>query len=109
MTDTLAPSTTASATLSSAQTALGVSWASPGEGLWVASRHEADGTIFLGFVEKTLDEYLVVDGEGTALGRFPDLRSAQAVLGADPSPAAPQRGWAHAGATVVPPSRLRRR
>ncbi len=108
MTDTLARTTSAAP---SAESAAHVSWASPGEDLWVATRRDGDGTMFLGFVEKTLDEFLVVDGEGTARGRFPDLQSAQAVFAARDgrSPAGAEHGWADAGATVVAPSRLRRR
>ncbi|WP_072313484.1 hypothetical protein [Agrococcus sp. Marseille-P2731] len=92
MTDTLAPIRTQNA--SDALTALtvrttqhdvvtaphGLTWASPGNGLWVASRHDETGTTFLGFVEESLEEYLAVDGAGVSLGRFPDLRSAQAAF-----------------------------
>ncbi|WP_413320123.1 hypothetical protein AA0Z99_05245 [Agrococcus sp. 1P02AA] len=89
MTDTLSPIRThdafdapaASTTQSDVSTApRGMTWASPGNGLWVASRHDATGTTFLGFVEESLEEYLAVDGAGLSLGRFPDLRSAQAAF-----------------------------
>jgi hypothetical protein len=87
-----------------------ITWASPGTGLWVASRGDAEGTTFLGFVEETLEEFVAVDGAGASLGRFADLQSAQAAFATgSPSPAmttGPIR-WADAGARVVAPSSLR--
>lgn len=83
-----------------------VTWATPGNGLWVASRADDDGLTFLGFVEESLEEFVAVDGAGASLGRYPDLAAAQASFSMDD--AAPIRdGWDAAGATLVRPSRLR--
>ena len=87
-----------------------ITWASPGDGLWVASRGGAEGTTFLGFVEQTLEEFVAVDGRGASLGRFGDLRSAQAAFAAgDPSPALTTGpiSWVDAGASVVALASLR--
>ncbi|ERG65438.1 hypothetical protein L332_13435 [Agrococcus pavilionensis RW1] len=87
-----------------------ITWASPGSGLWVASRTDSEGTTFLGFVEETLEEFVAVDGAGRSFGRFSALREAQAAFAAgSPSPAlttGPIR-WVDAGARVVAPSSLR--
>ncbi|MBO1768695.1 hypothetical protein [Agrococcus sp. TF02-05] len=117
MTDTLTrpeASATAPATLAEAAHAVGgssrITWASPGTGLWVASRGGVEGTTFLGFVEETLEEYVAVDGAGRSLGRFSDLRSAQAAFAAgSPSPALTTGPipWIDAGARVVARSSLR--
>jgi hypothetical protein len=90
--------------------ASGITWASPGDGLWVASRSGAEGTTFLGFVEETLEEYVAVDGAGASLGRFGDLRSAQAAFSTGhPSPALTTGpiSWVDAGASVVVPASAR--
>lgn len=86
-----------------------ITWVSPGDDLWVASLHGDDGTTFLGFVELSLDEFLAVSGEGESLGRFPDLRSAQAAFDAALPRTGADRAWSRSGATVVKPSRLRLR
>lgn len=103
MTDTLArPHRTASPLDPS------ITWASPGDGLWVASRLDADGAVFLGFVEESLEEFVAVDGSGASLGRHADLEAAQAAF----SPVAldsAQTDWRAAGATVVRRSKLRLR
>lgn len=100
MTDTLARPHRTASSLDSA-----ITWASPGNGLWVASRLDDEGAVFLGFVEESLEEFVAVDGTGASLGRHADLRSAQAAF----SPAALEPDWRAAGATVVPRSRLRLR
>ena len=108
MTDTLARPDASAAAPDSAQGV--IAWASPGDGLWVASRTARDGVTFLGFVEETLGEFVAVDGAGASLGRFPDLRAAQGSFAAgSPSPALTTRTarWADVGARLVAPSRLR--
>lgn len=87
-----------------------ITWASPGDGLWVASRGGVEGTTFLGFVEETLEEFVAVDGSGASLGRFGDLRSAQAAFATgDPSPALTTApiSWVDVGASLVAPASLR--
>ncbi|WP_156906091.1 hypothetical protein [Agrococcus lahaulensis] len=111
MTDTLArPEVSVAAPDSVTGAAGAISWASPGSGLWVATRTDREGTTFLGFVEETLEEFVAVDGAGRSLGRFSDLREAQAAFAAgNPSPAlttGPIR-WIDVGARVVTRSSLR--
>ncbi|GAA1418960.1 hypothetical protein [Agrococcus citreus] len=85
-----------------------ITWASPGNGLWVASRLDDEGAVFLGFVEESLEEFVAVDGTGASLGRHTDLGSAKAAF--SPIEHEAQRSdWRAAGATVVPRSRLRLR
>jgi hypothetical protein len=108
MTDTLARPEASAAAPDAAPG--GISWASPGDGLWVASRAGVEGVTFLGFVEETLDEFVAVDGAGASLGRFADLGAAQASFATgSPSPALTTGAtrWADAGARLVAPSRLR--
>lgn len=119
MTDTLArPQASAAASASLDGRATGararasarITWASPGDGLWVASRNGPEGTTFLGFVEETLEEFVAVDGAGASLGRFGDLPSAQAAfVSGDPSPALTTGpiSWVDAGASLVRPASLR--
>ncbi len=103
MTDTLArPHRTASSLDTS------ITWASPGDGLWVASRLDEDGAVFLGFVEESLEEFVAVDGTGASLGRHAELASAQAAFSPTADESTPS-GWRAAGATVVARSRLRLR
>lgn len=58
----------------------GIVWATPGEDLWVATRTTDEGTAFLGFVERTFEEYVAVDGEGASLGRHRTLQAARAAF-----------------------------
>lgn len=102
MTDTLALSHHAASSLDP------ITWASPGDGLWVASRLDDDGAVFLGFVEESLEEFVAVDGAGASLGRHADLATAQAAFSAIGEDSTPT-GWRDAGATVVPRSKLRLR
>lgn len=85
-------------------------WASPGDDLWVASRPAARGLQFLGFVERSLDDFIAVDGSGTSMGRHADLAAAQrAVVAAHaPSGVAPA-SWSETGAPVLSVSALRSR
>lgn len=110
MTDTLIRPEVAVAAPDTVAASGGITWASPGNGIWVASRSDSEGTTFLGFVEETLEEFVAVDGAGRSLGRFSDLRAAQASFAAgSPSPAlttGPIR-WIDAGARVVSGSSLR--
>ncbi|GAA3599355.1 hypothetical protein [Agrococcus terreus] len=55
-------------------------WATPGEDLWVASRHADGTTTFHGFIEHAFGEYVAVDGEGASLGRHATLEAAQAAF-----------------------------
>ena len=111
MTDTLArPEVSVAAPDTADNPHGGISWASPGSGLWVATRTDREGTTFLGFVEETLEEFVAVDGAGRSLGRFSELGEAQAAFAAgSPSPAlttGPIRSI-DAGARVAAPSSLR--
>jgi hypothetical protein len=85
-----------------------LSWVSPGADLWVASRSDAEGVHFLGFVERSLDDYVAVDGAGASLGRHPDLVSAKRAVRAADEPAAAAH-WDEAGARVLTVRALRAR
>lgn len=87
-----------------------LSWISPGVDLWVASRSDADGVHFLGFVERSLDDYVAVDGEGASVGRHSDLESAKRAVRAANEPAAPAPAhWSETGAPVLTVRALRAR
>lgn len=85
-----------------------LSWISPGVDIWVASRSDADGVHFLGFVERSLDEYVAVDGEGASVGRHGDLESAKRAVRAANEPDAAAR-WGETGARVLTVRALRAR
>ncbi|MGC5075813.1 hypothetical protein [Agrococcus sp. DT81.2] len=87
-----------------------LTWISPGVDLWVASRSDADGVHYLGFVERSLDDYVAVDGTGASLGRHADLESAKrAVRGANEPTAATPAHWSDTGAPVLTVRALRAR
>ena len=86
----------------------GMTWASPGVDLWVASRRDAGGVHFLGFVERSLDDFIAVDGEGASLGRHADLESAKRAVRVAHEPAVPAR-WSDTGALVLTVRALRAR
>lgn len=85
-----------------------ISWISPGIDLWVASRSDAEGVHFLGFVERSLDDYVAVDGEGASLGRHADLESAKRAVRAAHEPVAAAH-WDETGAPVLTVTALRAR
>ncbi|MCR8671646.1 hypothetical protein [Agrococcus sp. HG114] len=87
-----------------------IAWASPGAGLWVASRSGREGTTFLGFVEETLGEFVAVDGGVAPLARSGAPGAGRAPSASGRPPPAMTTGpipWVEAGARVVAPSRLR--
>lgn len=85
-----------------------IDWISPGVDLWVASRSVADGVHFLGFVERSLDAFVAVDGAGASVGRHDDLESAQrAVARAHEPIAAGSTQWSGTGAPVLTVKALR--
>ncbi|SFS18210.1 hypothetical protein SAMN04487783_2569 [Agrococcus baldri] len=88
-----------------------VTWSSPSEDLWVASRSDAGGAHFLGFIERSLDLFHAVDGQGVGLGRHSRVDDArQAVLASDRAVAASApESWSAAGAPVLAVRDLRRR
>lgn len=89
-----------------------LSWISPGVDLWVASSSGLDGVRFLGFVERSLDDYVAVDGEGVSVGRHGDLESAKRAVRAANEPAAPAPApahWSDTGAPVLTVRALRAR
>lgn len=84
-----------------------VTWASPSSDLWVASVIDADGVRFLGFVERSLDDYLAVDGSGVSKGRYADLDSAKRAIDGVSVPTA--RHWSETGAPILTVRELRSR
>lgn len=89
-----------------------VTWSTPSDDLWVASRSDAAGVHFLGFVERSLETYVAVDGTGAGLGRHASLDEGQhAVLAAHGlSPASPaSASWSAVGAPVLTVRDLRAR
>ncbi len=87
-----------------------VTWVSPSSDLWVASHIEPDGVHFLGFVERSLGDYIAVDGSGASKGRHPDLASAKrAVDGAFEPTSTAARRWSETGAPVLTVRALRSR
>lgn len=106
MSQTLAPSM-ASVDRAAGTTARGrMTWVSPGDDLWVASLTDADGVHYLGFVERSLDDFIAVDGAGASKGRHADLRSAKAAV---ERASAPVRDWSETGAAVLTVRALRAR
>jgi|GEM_PF-3882714 len=85
-----------------------VTWASPSSDLWVASVIDADGVRFLGFVERSLDDYLAVDGSGASKGRYADLDSAKRAIDGASVPAM-ARHWSETGAPILTVRELRSR
>lgn len=82
-----------------------LTWASPGTGLWVASRNDPDGVHFLGFVERSLDGYVAVDGAGASVGRHGELDAAKRAVRIANDPA----HWSDTGAPVLSARTLRAR
>lgn len=87
-----------------------ISWMSPGTDLWVASRSDDRGVHFLGFVERSLDAFVAVDGEGASVGRHADLQAAKRAVRAanEPASAIPAH-WSDTGAPVLTVRALRAR
>lgn len=85
-------------------------WASPGVDLWVASRPDREGVQFLGFVERSLGDFIAVDGGGVSMGRHADLGSAQrAVVAAHAPSSVTASHWSETGAPVLSVRSLRAR
>jgi hypothetical protein len=74
--------------LPATETSSGVRWMNPEAGLWVAHRHGD----YAGMVERSAGEYHARSARGRALGSFPDLDSALAVIdgGVEASEGAPR-------------------
>jgi hypothetical protein len=106
MSQTLVPSSSSS----EGATSHPVTWASPSSDLWVASLIDHDGVHFLGFVERSLGDYIAVDGSGASKGRHADLASARRALddAFEPSSRAARR-WSDTGAPVLTVRALRSR
>lgn len=85
-----------------------LTWVSPGEDLWVASRMDGDGVHYLGFVERSLGEFIAVDGAGASRGRHGDLASAKAAVELACAPEA-AGAWSETGARVLTVRALRSR
>ncbi|WP_306233401.1 hypothetical protein [Agrococcus beijingensis] len=64
----------------------------------------------LGFVERSLDDYIAVDGGGASMGRHADLASAQrAVVSAHTPSGTSARRWSDTDAPVLTVRALRTR
>jgi hypothetical protein len=74
--------------LDAIENAIGVSWASPATGLWVASFRGEHA----GMIERSDGQYHARSARGRALGSFEDLDSARAVIagGVDEPQGAPR-------------------
>ena len=87
-----------------------IAWLSPGADLWVASRSDHLGVHFLGFVERSLDGFVAVDGSGASVGRHADLQAAKRAVRASNEPvAAIPAHWSDTGAPVLTVRALRAR
>jgi hypothetical protein len=87
-----------------------ITWMSPGVDLWVASRSDDAGVHFLGFVERSLDDFVAVDGFGASVGRHADLNAAKRAVRAANEPASTiPAHWSDTGAPVLTVRALRAR
>lgn len=85
-------------------------WATPGDGLWVATRAEHGDVQFVGFVEQSLGDYVAVDGHGASMGRHEELAAAQhAVERGVGSRRSTPRAWSETDARVLDARALRAR